>query len=130
MLLLFLPPTPSVGDKVTTGLVSSQLVGCCCFSFVSFFGVLAGCTGVSVANVKAMAPTVVHVCEESGAPVASGGSGATFAGGLIGGLVVWRLDGCKCRSVGWWLCRSRGPSFNCCSELRHLLAEGCKFQLV
>ena len=41
-------------------------------------------------DVKAMGPTVVHVVEEPGAPVASRGSAATLAGGLVG----WLLDGC------------------------------------
>ena len=93
---------------MTIGLVSSHLVGDWCFSLVTFLGVPAGCTGVVVSNVKAMAPTAVHVGEESGAPVASGGSDATLAGGLIDGPVGWLLDGHKCRSLGFWLCRSWG----------------------
>ena len=83
-------------------MVSSHLVGDWCFSLVTFFGVPAGCTGVVVSNVKAMAPTVVHVGEEPGVPVAPGRSDVTFVDGLIG----WLLDGCKCRSLGRWLWRN------------------------
>ena len=87
---MFLPPTPSVGDQVAIGLVSIHLIGHCCISFVSILGISAGCTGVVGTDVKAMGPTVVHVVEEPGAPVASRGSAATLAGGLVG----WLLDGC------------------------------------
>ena len=64
------------------------------------FGVSADCTSVVGANVKTMGPAMIHVVQESGAPVAPWGSGVAFVGGLIGGPVGWLLDGCKCRSLG------------------------------
>ena len=70
-MLLWLPPTPSVvGNEVTIGLVSSQLVGDCCFASVTFLGVLAGGTSVAISNVKTMGPTVIHVVIEPGVSVA------------------------------------------------------------
>ena len=84
-MLLVLPPTLSVGDEVTIGLVSSQLVGDCCFTLVTFFGVLAGGTGVAISNVKTMRPTMIHVITEPGASVTLGGSNAGwFSGGPVG----------------------------------------------
>ena len=90
-MLLWLPPTPSVGNEVTIGLVSSQLVGDCCFVSVTFLGVLAGGTSVAITNVKTMGPTVIIVAAESGGSVAFGWSGTWwFASRLVG----WLLDGC------------------------------------
>ena len=91
-MLLLLPPTPSVGNEVAIGLVSSQLVGDCCFAFVSFLGVFAGGTGVAIANVVPMGPAVIVVFVESGGSVAPGRSDAVdwFAGGTVGCF----LDGC------------------------------------
>ena len=89
--MLLLPPTLSVGNEVTIGLVSSQLVGDCCFASVTFLGVLAGGTSVAISNVKTMGPTVIVVAVESGGSVAFWWSGASwFASRLVG----WLLDGC------------------------------------
>ena len=63
-MLLWLPQTPSVGDEVTVGLISSQLVGDCCFASVTFLGVLACGTSVAISNVKTMGPTTVVVVVE------------------------------------------------------------------
>lgn len=82
----------SLGDQVAVGLVSSQLIGDCCFLFVALFWLSACCTSVVGSNVKSMRPAIIHVVEESGASVASGRSGAVdgFAGGPVGCF----LDGC------------------------------------
>ena len=119
-MLLWLPPTPSVGNEVTIGLISSHLVGHCCFSLVAFFGVLAGGTGVAISNVKTMGPTVIIVAVESGGSVAFGRSGASwFASRLVG----WLLDGCQCRSL-------LGLRCHCSLKLGQFLIEGSQLELV
>ena len=81
----------SLGDQVAVGLASFHLIGHCGLVLVSILGISAGCTGVVGTNVIAVGPTVIHVIEESGASVASGGSDASwFASGPVGCL----LDGC------------------------------------
>ena len=62
---------------------------------MSFLGVFAGCTSVIGTDVKAVAPTMVHVVKEPGASVTPGRSDARFAGGTPGGF----LDGSWCRSL-------------------------------
>ena len=120
-MLLGLPPTPSVvWDEVTVGLISSWLVGDCGFASVAFLGVLAGGTGVAIANVKTMGPTIIIVAVESGGSVAFGRSGASwFASGLVG----WLLDGCWCRSL-------LGLRYHCSLELGQLVIEGSQLELV
>ena len=58
---------------------------------MTWLGVLACCTGVAIANVITMGPTVVVIVVESGGSVAFGWSGTWwFASRLVG----WLLDGC------------------------------------
>ena len=64
-------------------------------------------------NVKAMGPTMIHVAEEHGAPVALGTSDARFAGGTPGRF----LDGSQCRSLGL--------RCQCGLELGKLLFDDC-----
>ena len=86
--MFLLPPTPSVGDEVTVGLISSHLVGHCCFSLVAFFGVLACGTSVAISNVKTMGPTMVVVVAEPSASMAFGRSDASgFGGTAVQGVV-------------------------------------------
>ena len=120
-MLLGLPPTPSVvGNEVTVGLISSWLVGDCCFASVTWLGVLACCTGVAIANVITMGPTAVVVFAEPGGSVAFGRSDA---GWFVSRLVGWLLDGCQCRSL-------LGLRCHCSLELCQFLVEGSKLKLV
>jgi len=77
---------------VAVGLVSSHLIGDCCFSFVALFWLSAGCTSVVGSNVKSMRPATIRIVEEPSASVASWRSDAIgwFAGGMVGCF----LDGC------------------------------------
>jgi len=119
-MLFHLPPTPSVGNEVTIGLVSSHLVGDCCFSLVAFFRVLAGRTSVAISNVKTMGPAIISVVIEPDASVALRRSDARwFASRLVG----WLLDGCQCRSL-------LGLRYHCSLELCQFLVEGSKLELV
>ena len=114
-MLLWLPPTPSVvGNEVTIGLVSSQLLGDCCFASVTFLWVLAGGTSVAISNVKTMGPTAVVVVVEPSALMAFGRSDASGFGGTVGCL----LDGCQCRAL-------LGLRCHCSLELGKLLLDDC-----
>ena len=105
---------------MTIGLASFHLVGHCCIFLVSLFWVLACCTGVAIANVITMGPTVVVIFVEPGGSVAFGWSGARwFAIRLVG----WLLDGCKCRSL-------LGLRYHCSLKLGQFLIEGIQLELV
>ena len=77
---------------MAVSLASFHLIGHRGVVLVSVLGVSAGCTGVIGTNVESVGPAMIHVVEESGASVASGGSDA----------------------VGWFACRPVGCFLDGC----------------